>query len=403
MVLPNYKEIIIDDRQESTRRLIKFDKLSVMIYGDAKYSNTQMTYFINSGCRRRNIDLSSYINAVNDYFISHPIYKKYENKFVNLYDFNNVKSLDFKGLKFSSNEFQIIKNKYPCVLSIGTRNCTLYKEALVGCLSCNYYDESSDIMSLDSFNGFSGKSISLNQSHIINMNKNVLHFNTILIKLRGIHFNYEHFFLTTSAPHLRKIEIHTKPILNDKDLLFISGLYNLESIQIMAILSSYEQLQKLERLRELRYVFCSNENELESTKSKRKNIYEKLLTSGATEEQLKNYLMMQRMIIQNKYQDLQHKLYVPRLERVKWENKIYTKELEKIREELIFISNMSIENRKNISREEKREYTIFETMQGLDFDYIPNNEDEGILIDSRPFEDGGIQYYILRKKLILEK
>lgn len=58
---------------------------------------------------------------------------------------------------------------------------------------------------------------------------------------------------------------------------------------------------------------------------------------------------------------------------------------------------MSIENRKNISREEKREYTIFETMQGLDFDYIPNNEDEGILIDSRPFEDGGIQYYILRK------
>ena len=198
MLLQNYKEIILDDRQGSTHRLIKFDKLSVRIYGDAKYSSTQMTYFINEGCRRRNIDLSSYINAVNDYFISHPLYKKY----VNLYDFNNVKSLEFKGLKFSSNEFQIIKNKYPRLLSINTKNCTIYKEALVGCLTCNYYDESSDIMSLDSFNGFSGRSISLDQSHIIHMNKNVLHLNTILMKLRGIHFNYEHFFLTTSTPNL---------------------------------------------------------------------------------------------------------------------------------------------------------------------------------------------------------
>ncbi len=347
--------------------------------------------------------MSSYIIAVNDYFISHPIYKKYENKFVNLYDFNNVKSLDFKGLKFSSNEFQIIKNKYPRLLSINTRNCTIYKEALVGCLTCNYYDQSSDIMSLDSFNGFSGKCISLDRSHILHMNKNILHLNTLLMKLRGIHFNYEHFFLTTSAPNLRKIEIHTKPVLNDKDLLFVSGLYNLESVQIMAILSSYEQLQKLERLRELRYVFCSDENELEATKRKRRNIYEKLVTSNANEEQLKNYLMMKRMLIQNKYQDLQHKLYVPRLERVKWENKISTKELEKIREELLFISNLSLENRKNISREEKKEYTIFETMYGLNFDYHFDDNEEEVLIDSRPFEDGGNSVLYLKKKTDIRK
>lgn len=403
MMLPNYKEIIISDKKETTRRLIKFDKLSVMIYGDAKYSKTEIKYFINEGCKRRNIDLSIYINALNDYFISHPIYKKYKNKIVNLYDFNNVKSIDFKGLKFSSNEFQIIKNKYPNILSINTTRCTIYKEALMGCLTCNYYDDSSDIISLDSFNGFSGETISLNRSHIINMNKNFLHLNNVLIKLNRIHFNYEYFFLTTSAPNLRKIEIHTKPFLNDKDLLFVSGFYNLESVQIMAILSSYDQLQKLERLRELRYVFCSNENELERTKKQRENFYEKLLTSNSTEKQLKNYLMMQRMIIQNKYQNLRHKLYIPRLERVKWENKISTKELEEIREELIFISNMSVGNRKNLSREEKKEYTIFDTMEGLDFDYIPDNEDEDILIDSRPFENGGIKYYIKRKKLILEK
>ena len=113
--------------------------------------------------------------------------------------------------------------------------------------------------------------------------------------------------------------------------------------------------------------------------------------------------MMQRMLIQNKYQDLQHKLYVPRLERVKWENKISTKDLEKIREELLFISNLSLENRKNISRETKKEYTIFENMYGLNFDYHLDDNEEEVLIDSRPFEDGGIQYYIRRKKLILEK
>lgn len=402
MILPDYEEIIINDKQETTRRIIKFDKLSVMIYGDAKYSLTELKYSINSGCKRRNIDLSMYINAINDYLVSHPVYKKYKNKLVNLYDFNNVKALDFSGLKFSSNEFQIIKNKYPNIFSVNTKKCTIYKEALIGCLTCHYYDDSSDIMSLDTFNGFSGESISLSQSHIINMNKNVLHLNNVLIKLRGIHFNYEHFFLTTSAPNLRKIEIHRKPFLNDKDLLFISGFYNLESVQICAFLSTYQQLQKLEKLRELRYVFCSNENELEITRKKREEIYEKLLTSNATENQLKNYLMMQRMIIQNRFQDLQHKLYIPRLERVKWENKISTNELKIIRDELLDISNMSIEERKNISRE-KKEYTIFDTMQGLDFDYIPDNDEEDILVDSRPFENGGIKYYTKRKKLILDK
>lgn len=398
MILPKYEEIIIGDKHETTRRIIKFDKLSVMIYGDAKYSSTELKYFINSGCRRRNIDLSTYMSAINDYLVSHPVYKRYKNKLVNLYDFNNVKSLDFSGLKFSSNEFQIIKNKYPNVISVNTRKCTIYKEALIGCLTCDfYYDDSSDIMSLDSFNGFSGKSISLSQSHIINMNKNVLHLNNILIKLRGIKFDYERFFLTTFAPNLQKIEVHTKPLLNDKDLLFISGFYNLESVEISAVLYNYEQLQKLEKLRELRYAFCSNENELEATKNKRMKIYEKLLSSNATEAQLKNYLMMQRMIIQNEFQNLRHKLYVPRLERIKWENKISTKDLKRIREELLDISNMPIKERKNISRE-KKEYTIFESMQGLDFDYIANDDEEDILVDSRPFEGGGIKYYIKRKK-----
>ena len=77
MILPNYEEIIIKDTKVSTHRIIKFDKLSVRIYGDARYSKTDINYSINLGCRRRNIDLSVYINSINDYFISHSVYNLY--------------------------------------------------------------------------------------------------------------------------------------------------------------------------------------------------------------------------------------------------------------------------------------------------------------------------------------
>lgn len=60
--------------------------------------------------------------------------------------------------------------------------------------------------------------------------ENILQLNNVLMKLNGINFNYEYFSLTTSAPNLRKIEIYIKPFLSDKDLLFISGFYNLESV-----------------------------------------------------------------------------------------------------------------------------------------------------------------------------
>lgn len=147
---------------------------------------------------------------------------------------------------------------------------------------------------------------------------------------------------------MRKIEIYEKHLLTDKNLLFISGFYNLESIQIGAILLSHEQLERLEKLRELRCIFCSNETELEEIKKKHKESYQKLIASNAFDVRLKNYLMMQRMFIENNYQDLLRRLYVLCIERVKWENKISTKEFAEIRDALIEISKMSRVERKNI-------------------------------------------------------
>lgn len=402
MLLPNYTEIINKDTSSEIYRVIDFERLQVRIYGDAKYSRVELRYLMKPGYKRRNIDLSFYINAMNDYFVSYPALKKYKEQIVDLFDFNCVKALEFRGLKFDSDEFQIIRNKYPNIVSVRTEHCTISKRASIGCLNCNYYDDTSDIMSFDSFHGFSGETIDLKQTHIMTMNQKVLQLNNSFFSFRGVTMDYESFFLTTSAPKLRKIKILGKQILNDKDLLFISGFYNLESVEISAIVSSYEQLQKLERLREIRFVFCSNEKELEATKGSCAKTYQKILDCNPTEDQLKNYVMRQRLFLQNRFQELRHKLYVPRLERVKWENKLSTKDLESIRRELLEIATMPIVDRKDLSRE-KRKATALEGMHGLDFDHTYFNKEEDVLLDSRPFEGGGIKYYVKRKQLIIDK
>jgi len=70
---------------------------------------------------------------------------------------------------------------------------------------------------------------------------------------------------------------------------------------------------------------------------------------------------------------------------------------------LIEIKNMTNKDRKNISKEKKKEFTLFDDIFDLWFDKFPNNEDEVIERDSRPFSDGGITYYTLNRKLILDE
>lgn len=48
--------------------------------------------------------------------------------------------------------------------------------------------------------------------------------------------------------------------------------------------------------------------------------------------------------------------------------------MENIRKELINISNMSVKDCKNLSCE-KMEYTIFDSIRGLDFDYFPSEKE----------------------------
>jgi hypothetical protein len=110
--------------------------------------------------------------------------------------------------------------------------------------------------------------------------------------------------------------------------------------------------------------------------------------------------MGQRMFIQNEYQELRHRLYISRLERVKWEEKISLNDLKKIRKELEDISNMSIEQRRDISRE-KQEHTLFDSLNGLEFD-MPESNEEYVLVNSHLFDNDGIDYYVKQHKIILK-
>lgn len=405
MILLNYEEKIVENTESYTMREIIFDKVRVWIFADAKYSRSEIRFRIKDSYKRKNIELSEYIKAINDYLISHPFYGICYGKTKNLFDFQYIKFLEFHGLKFDVDEFQLINYKYPNLTSVTTFNCTIYRNALIGCLKCKFRDYSSDIMSLDSFNGFTGDTISLNNTKIREMNKNALNLLCNILEIENVDLDYERFFLTTNAPKVRKLKIlrTREKVLKTKDLLFISGFFNLESIEINGIVENYDQIKKLEKLRRIQYLLQTKQSEIDRTRQLRSKYIEKMKERGVSEQQLQDYIMFQSMVIQNDYLDLLHKLYVSRLERVKWENKISTKDFEKIKEELISISKMPIKQRKRISKE-LREFNLFDSLNELWFDKIPDKEEEYVLVNSSPspFDNSGIDYYVKSKKIIID-
>lgn len=328
---------------------------------------------------------------------------------VNLSDFSCVRFVQIYNLKISGDAFQVIKNTYPDILSIGTEKCVMDKNVSLGSLNCYYRDNHSTFFSLEALQDFSGRILDLNETHILHDNETTLHLFCEVLKLHNVFLDYERFFLTTSAPKVRRIEIHKKrkqDFLNPKDLLFISGFYNLEAISIDGMVETYDEIKKLERLRRVEGLLVTDGKILEEMKEKREYDCCQLKEKGYTQEQLKHYLMFQATVEQNKNLDFYHTLYVSRLERVNWENKIETNNLKKIREELMQISSMSRKQRRDISRENHEE-TFFDLHNDLSFDKITLEEDEYILVDTRPFsfdmeEEKGMQYYKKNNRIILD-
>lgn len=397
---------------------LHFDKLSIGVWFNAKYFRLDITIWNSKENYKKvsDIHLAPYLRVMLQYIRENEMFFLKKDGFKkDILDVENIKNIDIRHYQLTQEDIAIISS-FPKLLQFSTTSCFFTDNCNFGYFKgiYTYMDSGSTFSSLDIFNGFEGQTLKLCGSKIMNQNKNVLHLKNICTHFDNLeNMDYEHFFLTTDAHKMRKLEVYSTPRLKDKDLLFISGFYNLESVSIEGDVSSYKQIEKLEKLRSLRYLFCTDKKELEMTKEKRQKDITTYFGNKSLEIQ-KNYLMTQRMVIQMHYQEFFHKLYIPRLERVRWQDKISSYDLEQIKGELENIAQMSRKERKQISREPKKEYNLFDSLNELWFDKIPNSEDEDdcYLVNSNPDpfdlynDDGkkkGIDYYVLKRKIYIEE
>ncbi len=407
MNLPVIQEVIVRDTVGGIDRSLFFDKVSVSFFGNAHRLQMKITFRVNENTSMEDICLEDYMRAVNVYFMSNPAYKKSEKgKYVNLFDFAYVKFIDFFHLKINRNVVNIIKNHYFNLLSMSIHNSSMDKDTYLRGVKCNVNMCGGEITSLDNLNGFEGEIIFLENTKVLSDNEHTLHLYAKMLKMINVSMNYERFFLTTDAPHLLKLEIREEKAenhLTHQDLLFIAGFYNLKSITIDGVVENYDQIRKLECLRELRYLLCTDQKEIEKTRKRRIKNLEEIRKLKEKKINIEHYLMFQTMALQEEHLDFFHKIHVPRLERVKWEDKIATKSVEKIKEELVSIGAMTREMRKNIARI-KETHTFFEEFNGLCFE--PKREEEYIERSADPFDfnsSSDKKYYVKNKKIIIEE
>lgn len=381
---------------------LKNDQVRANIYLNTKHNGLDIEITNLNKYNRKKIDVSYYLNEIIKFLQEHTYMVHYGDKYTDLFNKNNVKRVKIEGLKIEDKDVKVL-SRFTNLYHLRTYKCTFYKDCNLGVLKCNLTDKNSDLYSLDSLNCFSGDCVILRKTHIVRMNKNILHLNNQVLELFGIKMNYELFLLTTDAPNMRRLNIYRCPQLNklkNRDLLFISGFYNLEGINIDGVVDNYDQFDKLERLRKLKYVLLSNVDD----KYKEDKYYKQALQEGLSDVRLANYLCNIRLFIQNNYFQLRNELYVPRLKRVRFEGMIKNQSFEEINKKLIDFYQLDYKTRKNYLREPKKRSTLFDDMNDLVFDKVTNLEEdeEYYKINSRPFDSGGIDYYVKSKKIIID-
>lgn len=380
---------------------LKNDQVLVEIFINPKYHSLDIKLVNKKKCKRKKIDTSFYLNEIITFLQGHTYIVHHNNEYRDMFNKDNVKRIRLEGLKIEDKDVKVL-SRFQNAFSLETKKCTFYKDCNLGILKCDFTDINSDLYSLDSLNGFSGNCIKFRKTHIVRMNKNLLHLNNQVLELFGINMDYELFLLTTDAPNLRRLNIHHNPQLNNSELLFISGFYNLEGIDIDGVVDNYDQFDKLEKLRELRYVLLSCIDK----KYENDQHYLQALKKGLSDGKLANILYNLRLRSQNNNYQLRHELYIPRLERIRFAGSIENKSIPEIQQELIRFYQLDYQTRKNYLREPKKELNLFDDVHNLFFDERTSlEEDEPYqIVNSRPFdESNGINYYVKRKKIILNK
>lgn len=374
---------------------LKNDQIVIKMFLHYKLHSLDIVLVNRKKYKRKKIDISSYLYEVIKFFQEHTCIVPYGKEYIDLFDKSCVKRIQLENLKIEDKDIKMLLN-FKNLHNLRTIKCTFYKNCNLGLLKCDLIDENSDLYSLDSLNGFSGDCISMEKTHIVRMNKHLLHLNNKVLELSEVSMNYELFLLTTDAPNMRRLNIYCFDKLKNNDLLFISGFYNLERIDIIGVVNNYDQFDKLEKLRKLRYVILSNIND------NRKMIPQEL-EKKLSDVELANILCSLRLKTQNKYYQFRHELYVPRLERVKFEGSIYNQSIEEIRQKLLRFYQLDYQTRKNYLREPKKEWNLFDEIHDLLFDTATRLEDDEMYTVANSgglFDSDGIDYYVKSKKII---
>lgn len=373
---------------------LKNDQIVIKIFLNTKHHGLDIVLVNRKKYKRKKIDISSYLYEVIKFFQEHTCMVPYGKEYIDLFDKSCVKRIQLENLKIEDRDIKMLLN-FKNLRRLRTIKCTFYKNCNLGLLKCDLIDENSDLYSLDSLNGFSGDCISMEKTHIVRMNKHLLHLNNKVLELSEVSMNYELFLLTTDAPNMRRLNIYCFDKLKNSDLLFISCFYNLEGIDIIGVVDNYDQFDKLEKLRKLKYVVLSNMSD------DRKN-YSYELGEKLTDEELANILCGLRLHAQNKHYQFRHELYVPRLERVKFDGIIHNQSIEEIQQKLLKFYQLDYQTRKNYLREPKKELNLFDETNDLFFDAITRPEDNEMytVVNSRPLDSSGIDYYVKSKRII---
>ena len=90
------------------------------------------------------------------------------------------------------------------------------------------------------------------------------------------------------------------------------------------------------------------------------------------------------------------------MERVKFDGIIHNQSIEEIQQKLLKFYQLDYQTRKNYLREPKKELNLFDETNDLFFDAITRPEDDEMytVVNSRPLDSSGIDYYVKSKKII---
>jgi len=386
--------------------VLDFNGVSITIFADTKYKVIHILISKKAKYKRKNIDLDQVIKYISDFIDNNNIFlSNYDELIKNDYLKREYVSLiQLKYLKINNNDLKSIAKSFLELKCFITTKCTFYSNCNIGILPVKFSDLNSTIYNLDSLNGYNGQYLYLEKTIFKNQNKNSLNLNCTVLELKKVNIDYEHFILTTKAPNLRRLDIiNSRFICRHRDLLFISGFYNLEQININGFVHDWNQISKLDKLIVVHDLLCDNEKDLEQIKKlKQKRLLE---LSNKKDFDEKSYLMTQNLFEINSDLDFYYNIMVPKLERLEWKDKVFSKTDIDIKQELNMISNLTPIERYNIAREQViANGTMFENFFGLKKkDTNVSEEPQYELVSSEhPFSDEkGIEYWTLKKEIKL--